>query len=391
MPRDASAQRVRPSGATSRSTDVSPAPSSTGSQSASEMESLTVLLMEQGLIEYEGEIRAKGISEPHHLLRLTPAVIEAIIPDKPIHQRKLAALSRGRNLNAATFSMEVNNGNGKHKAAPGGAAFRSKSADDLLPEKPGLRNAKATSMPELEPPLLEAVNVKFGDEFTQTVVKFLKLQGVVVTGDLKHVDMVILIEQVKDAGAKPIQLGKLKDWVHTAAANMPAVAETPSPASGAAAAAAAPPKAEGGGKKKPPPKRSDTPRANSANDVVADDAVEDPMLDALQKRFGMFYGEAVQSFLMTQGVLNEDDLMVRDHVKMLATAKMVGVKPVQLSKLKDWMLELNELSDGPAARPLLPHERQGSKLKLTKDKLGKSGKDYDAGVRASRQSKDLAL
>jgi hypothetical protein len=107
-------------------------------------------LQEQGLVEYEGELRAKGITEPHHLLRLTPAVIETLIPDKPIHQRKLAALSRGRNLNAATFSMDL----GKPpKAAPGGAApFRSKSADDVLPEKPGLRTASDKSV-RLLPPL----------------------------------------------------------------------------------------------------------------------------------------------------------------------------------------------------------------------------------------------
>mmetsp|Transcript_7101 Transcript_7101/g.13197 ORF Transcript_7101/g.13197 Transcript_7101/m.13197 type:complete len:419 (-) Transcript_7101:198-1454(-) len=418
MPRDASAQRARPAGVSpSRSTDPSPAPSATGSQSASEMESLSVLLVEQGLVEYEAEIRAKGISEPHHLLRLTPAVIEAIIPDKPIHQRKLAALSRGRNLNAATFSMELAP-TGKQRPAPtlGGAApFRSKSADDLLPEKPGLRlNAKATAMPELADPLQSAISAKFGDELTMTVVKFLKLQGVVGAQDLKHCDMVVLIEQVKDAGAKPIQLGKLKDWVQTAAAALPALEEKPPPAAAAAAAVPEPPAAPAG-KKRPPPKRSDVPRSNSANDVVValpgvEDDDGDPMLNALQKRFGKFYGEAVQSFLMTQGVLVEDDLMVRDHMKMLTTAKTVGVKPVQLSKLKEWMLELKELDDGPAtARPLLPHERRGSKLKLTKDKTGMSAKEYDdgmrasfdgvrasrasidVGVRASRQSKDLAL
>ena len=43
--------------------------------------------------------------------------------------------------------------------------------------------------------------------------KFLKLQGVVDNSDLKHVDMVTLVESVKDAGGKTIQLGKLKDWI----------------------------------------------------------------------------------------------------------------------------------------------------------------------------------
>ncbi len=89
-------------------------------------------------MEYEEELRTKGITEPQHLLRLTPAVIEALIPDKPIHQRKLAALSRGRNLHAATFSYDFDAK--KQNVAPNGVApFRSKSADDVLPEKPGLR------------------------------------------------------------------------------------------------------------------------------------------------------------------------------------------------------------------------------------------------------------
>ena len=81
-------------------------------------------------MDYEQDLRSKGITEPHHLLRLTPAVIETLIPDKPIHQRKLAALSRGRNLNASTFSMEINSSNSS--APPKPAPFRSKSADDVL-------------------------------------------------------------------------------------------------------------------------------------------------------------------------------------------------------------------------------------------------------------------
>ena len=95
-------------------------------------------LQEQGLVEYEADIRSKGITEPHHLLRLTPAVIETLIPDKPIHQRKLAALSRGRNLNASTFSTS---GGGGGAAPPKPAPFRSKSADDVVPEKAGLRKS----------------------------------------------------------------------------------------------------------------------------------------------------------------------------------------------------------------------------------------------------------
>ena len=58
-----------------------------------------------------------------------------------------------------------------------------------------------------------------------------------------------------------------------------------------------------------------------------------------------------------QGVLNEDDLMVRDDLKMLATAKLVGVRPVQLSKLKDWMKDLKDLGNAPI-RGRAPHERE---------------------------------
>ncbi len=64
-----------------------------------------------------------------------------------------------------------------------------------------------------------------------------------------------------------------------------------------------------------------------------------------------------------QGVLVEDDLMVRDDLKMLATAKLVGIKPVQLSKLSIWMKELKDLGNAPQ-RVRLPHERSGSNLEL---------------------------
>jgi hypothetical protein len=98
-------------------------------------------------VEYEDGLRAKGITEPQHLLRLTPTVIESLIPDKPIHQRKLAALSRGRNLNAATFSTEMKNpARPPPKLGGGQAAFRSKSADDVLPEKAGIRARASVDM-----------------------------------------------------------------------------------------------------------------------------------------------------------------------------------------------------------------------------------------------------
>ena len=72
----------------------------------------------------------------------------------------------------------------------------------------------------------------------------------------------------------------------------------------------------------------------------------------------------------------EDDLMVRDDLKMLATAKTVGIKPVQLSKLKDWMKDLKDLTNAPVRSQILPHERSGSNLELKKGvKVTVSGKE----------------
>ena len=71
--------------------------------------------------------------------------------------------------------------------------------------------------PDLAEDLKTAISTKFGDDFGPTAEKFIKLQGVVDNSDLKHVDMVTLVEGVKDAGGKPIQINKLKDFVSTQA------------------------------------------------------------------------------------------------------------------------------------------------------------------------------
>ena len=134
-----------------------------------------------------------------------------------------------------------------------------------------------------------------------------------------------------------------------------------------------------GKKKKPKPKRDTRPMRSSSTNDVTDGGDDDPIEGTLVARFGAAYSESVRSFLMTQGVLQEDDLMVRDEIKMLATAKLVGVKNVQLSKLKLWMREMKELGDGPT-RVLLPHEREGSKLKLTKDRPSRQSKSFVAPV-----------
>lgn len=86
----------------------------------------------------------------------------------------------------------------------------------------------------------------------------------------------------------------------------------------------------------------------------------------------------------------EDDLMIRDILKMTTTAQNVGVKPVQLAKLKEWMEELKELSDSqPHHRPILPHEKRGSKLRVSKSAIAQTGKEYDNAIRASRASRDM--
>jgi hypothetical protein len=85
----------------------------------------------------------------------------------------------------------------------------------------------------------------------------------------------------------------------------------------------------------------------------------------------------------------EDDLMIRDILKMTTTAQNMGVKPVQLKKLKDWMEELKELADGPVHRPILPHEKRGSKLRVSKSAISQTGKEYDNAIRASRASRDM--
>jgi hypothetical protein len=142
--------------------------------------------------------------------------------------------------------------------------------------------------------LQEAVNTKFGDEFNVTVTKYLQLQGVVTSPDLKYVDILVLIEQVKDAGAKPIQIGKLKDWCSTQAQVMPAVVEAPPPPVPEPVVEEATPK-----KKRPKPKAR-RERSSSNNDVIETaQPIEDPMENALLSRFGA-YRDSMQAFLMTQ-------------------------------------------------------------------------------------------
>lgn len=118
------------------------------------------------------------------------------------------------------------------------------------------------------------------------------MQGVVTSPDLKYANIIVLTEQVKDAGAKPIQIGKLKDWCSTQAQVMPAVVEVVPPPT---PVEVEPPSTK---KKRPKPKAR-RERSSSNNDVIETTVVEDPMENALLSRFGA-YRDAIQSFLMTQ-------------------------------------------------------------------------------------------
>lgn len=120
----------------------------------------------------------------------------------------------------------------------------------------------------------------------------MKLQGVCTSPDLKYANIIVLTEQVKDAGAKTIQLGKLKDWCATQAQVLPAVVEV-------APAAAEPAVEEPSTKKKRPKPKARRERSSSNNDVIETAVVEDPMEKALLSRFGA-YRDSIQSFLMTQ-------------------------------------------------------------------------------------------
>ena len=71
------------------------------------MEDLTALLIEQGLEDYEEILRRRDVTAPHHLMKLSSADVEEIIPGKPVHQRKLMALTRGKGLNANKFTVRL--------------------------------------------------------------------------------------------------------------------------------------------------------------------------------------------------------------------------------------------------------------------------------------------
>lgn len=124
--------------------DVPPPPPTDESPSlaASEMEDLTALLIEQGLEDYEETLRGRDVTAPHHLMKLSSADVEEIIPGKPVHQRKLLALTRGKGLNANKFTVDVGEpGSPGLKKGPGSLARQPSGAirsPTPLKEKEGL-------------------------------------------------------------------------------------------------------------------------------------------------------------------------------------------------------------------------------------------------------------
>uniref|UniRef100_A0A7S2WVA7 SAM domain-containing protein n=1 Tax=Rhizochromulina marina TaxID=1034831 RepID=A0A7S2WVA7_9STRA len=108
------------------------------------MEDLSVFLLEQGLEDYEESIRAKGVSTPSQMLRLTEADVELIIPNKPIHARKLAALVRGRRLSSSKFTVDMNSGSD----SPGGG------------RRPSMRTPTPTAKEGLSPQVKKIISVR---------------------------------------------------------------------------------------------------------------------------------------------------------------------------------------------------------------------------------------
>jgi hypothetical protein len=210
--------------------------------------SLHHLLAEHGLSGYEAELQKQGITELQHLSRLTTLMVEAIIPDRPVHQRKLLSLSAlsqsgggGGGGNISPTGHHHFSPLSRRFGSPSPSAESSKSsADDHHSEKQLGAAAAATlhsdsgspqvgsqvgsqQLGQAHEPVsnsLEDVNVKFGNEF-QSVTSFLKLQGVEVPQDISYEDMVV-----------PIQLGKLIEWVQTTASALPARATEASAPSG---------------------------------------------------------------------------------------------------------------------------------------------------------------
>jgi hypothetical protein len=110
-------------------------------------------LFDLGLEEYVQRLADRGISTPRHLEALTTAQIEALLPEKPVHARRLAAhgsLRRGivGESSRDMGSLSPAQVEGKLFTAPQGTVSRGR----LRARKKSLQDAKQATTAEVLPP-----------------------------------------------------------------------------------------------------------------------------------------------------------------------------------------------------------------------------------------------
>lgn len=86
----------------------------------------------------------------------------------------------------------------------------------MSPENRGLLKSSSPAV-SLLPELAEEVEKRFGADFAGAVADCLTAQGVVGALDLRHVNGELLDAHARDESLKAMQIGKLKDWILTAA------------------------------------------------------------------------------------------------------------------------------------------------------------------------------
>ena len=115
-------------------------------------------LFDLGLEEYVQRLADRGISTPRHLEALTTAQIEALLPEKPVHARRLAAhgsLRRGivGESSRDMGSLSPAQVEGKLFTAPQGTVSRGR----LRARKKSLQDAKQATTAEVLPQRAPAI------------------------------------------------------------------------------------------------------------------------------------------------------------------------------------------------------------------------------------------
>lgn len=111
------------------------------------------LLTEQALEEYYDILKEKGINTPTEITtKLSFADVEEMTADKPVHQRKLAALVRGKGLHGNKFTVDMDeNGRGGtpgRRSTPSARTPTPSRRADLGPEVKGILSARGQVMNE---------------------------------------------------------------------------------------------------------------------------------------------------------------------------------------------------------------------------------------------------